>query len=195
MFAVLAVVVLGRAGRCPACSSPSASDEEYAAGGRAAGARRSTSLLAVLAAVTVVVSMRVVGLLLVSALMIVPVAVAQRVGRSFRGTVATAMVVGVVVSVGGVGHLFYADTPSGATIVLLAIAVFVLTAAGYRAADPVRAAGATRPRTTCTPTDPACGHRAVAHEDHVDYLHDGHRHAPHGAHYDEHSPTRPRGPT
>lgn len=31
-----------------------------------------------------------------------------------------------------------------------------------------------------------CGHEAVAHEDHVDYLHDGHRHAEHGDHYDEH---------
>ena len=31
-----------------------------------------------------------------------------------------------------------------------------------------------------------CGHVGVPHRDHVDYLHDGHRHAPHGGHYDEH---------
>ena len=31
-----------------------------------------------------------------------------------------------------------------------------------------------------------CGHEAVAHGDHVDYVHDGHRHAAHGEHYDEH---------
>ena len=31
-----------------------------------------------------------------------------------------------------------------------------------------------------------CGHVAVPHGDHVDYVHDGHRHAPHGRHYDEH---------
>jgi zinc transport system permease protein len=31
-----------------------------------------------------------------------------------------------------------------------------------------------------------CGHPAVPHGDHVDYVHDGHRHAAHGAHYDEH---------
>jgi zinc transport system permease protein len=31
-----------------------------------------------------------------------------------------------------------------------------------------------------------CGHLAVEHGDHVDYVHDGHRHAPHGEHYDEH---------
>jgi zinc transport system permease protein len=33
---------------------------------------------------------------------------------------------------------------------------------------------------------PDCGHVAVRHRDHVDYVHDGHRHAPHGKHYDEH---------
>jgi zinc transport system permease protein len=31
-----------------------------------------------------------------------------------------------------------------------------------------------------------CGHDAVPHGDHVDYVHDGHRHAAHGAHYDDH---------
>ena len=33
---------------------------------------------------------------------------------------------------------------------------------------------------------PDCGHVAVRHGDHVDYVHDGHRHAVHGEHYDEH---------
>ena len=33
---------------------------------------------------------------------------------------------------------------------------------------------------------PDCGHVAVPHGDHVDYVHDGHRHAAHGEHYDEH---------
>ncbi|MCU1670188.1 MAG: hypothetical protein JWP40_3115 [Blastococcus sp.] len=31
-----------------------------------------------------------------------------------------------------------------------------------------------------------CGHESVQHGDHVDYLHDGHRHADHEGHYDEH---------
>ena len=34
---------------------------------------------------------------------------------------------------------------------------------------------------------PACGHPAVLHGDHVDYLHDGHRHAAHADHWDEHA--------
>ena len=31
-----------------------------------------------------------------------------------------------------------------------------------------------------------CGHEAVQHENHLDYVHDGSRHAPHGGDYDEH---------
>ena len=31
-----------------------------------------------------------------------------------------------------------------------------------------------------------CGHRAVEHDDHLDYLHNGHWHASHDGHYDEH---------
>jgi len=33
---------------------------------------------------------------------------------------------------------------------------------------------------------PDCGHETVEHGDHVDYLHDGHRHAAHAGHWDEH---------
>lgn len=31
-----------------------------------------------------------------------------------------------------------------------------------------------------------CGHTAIHHDDHADYLHDGHLHRPHGDHVDEH---------
>ena len=34
---------------------------------------------------------------------------------------------------------------------------------------------------------PGCGHVAVRHGDHVDYLHDGHLHHAHGDHVDEHA--------
>jgi zinc transport system permease protein len=103
------------------------SDEEFAT---ASGlpVLRLNLLLAVLTAVTVVVSMRVVGLLLVSALMIVPVAAAQLMARSFAATGLLAVAIGVLVSVGGVATSFHLDTPSGGTIVLLALAVFAAAA-------------------------------------------------------------------
>jgi zinc transport system permease protein len=101
-------------------------DEEYAiaSGLPVMGANL---LLAATTAVTVVVSMRVVGLLLISALMIVPVASAQLIARSFTATLFTAMAIGVVTSLGGVTVSYYADLPSGATIILLAILVFAAT--------------------------------------------------------------------
>lgn len=129
VFAALSVIVvttcLVLARRLFAVSN----DEEFA---RASGlpVLRLNLLLAVLTAVTIVVSMRVVGLLLISALMIVPTAVAQLVCRSFAGTLATAMGVGTAVSLLGVATSYYADTPSGGTIVLYAIALFALVAAG-----------------------------------------------------------------
>lgn len=84
-------------------------------------------LLAVTAAVTVTVAMQVVGLLLVSALMVVPVAAAQQVTRGFAGTLGLAVGFGVLVTLSGTATSYYAATPAGAGIVLLAIALFGLT--------------------------------------------------------------------
>ncbi|MFD0359003.1 metal ABC transporter permease [Streptomyces sp. NPDC127110] len=103
-------------------------DEEFA---RVTGlpVRALNLLMAVTAAVTVTVAMRIVGLLLVSAMMVIPVAAAQRVTRGFAATLSLAMAIGVVVSLSGTAATYYIDAPSGATIVLLAIAVFVVTTA------------------------------------------------------------------
>ena len=103
-------------------------DEEFA---RAAGlpVRALNLAIAVTAALTVTVAMRVVGLLLVSALMIVPVAVAQLVTSSFRRTMTTAMGIGAVVCVGGLSVTYWHDVSPGATIVMLAIGLYAVTAA------------------------------------------------------------------
>lgn len=85
-------------------------------------------LIAVLAAVTITVAMRTVGLLLVSALMVVPVATAQQVTRSFRSTHYLAMLLGLLAALSGVVTSFEVDTQPGPTIVLIALAVFGLTA-------------------------------------------------------------------
>jgi len=155
-------------------------------------------LIAVLAAVTVTVSMRTVGLLLVSALMVVPVATAQQVTRSFRSTFALAMAIGVGASVSGVVTSFHADTAPGPTIVLIALAGFVVAAAlgafvsrhRHRSEpfEPDETPVDTHDLSESHPHEhgPGCGHVAVSHGDHIDYVHGGHRHAAHGSHYDEH---------
>jgi zinc transport system permease protein len=186
-FAVLAMLVLAvtllLAPRLYAVSS----DPEYA---RAVGlpVLALNITLAVLTAVTVVVSMRVVGLLLISALMILPNAVAQLLCRSFRGSLLLAVAVGVTASVVGLSTSFYANTPSGGTIVLVVIGIFVLAAVGAAAREAVGRARHRRADEQHTDHEhgPDCGHPAVPHGGHVDYLHAGHRHAVHGGHYDEH---------
>ncbi|CAB4957561.1 MAG: metal ABC transporter permease [Actinobacteria bacterium] len=85
-------------------------------------------MLTVLAAVAVVVGMRTVGLLLVSAIMIVPVAAAQQLTRSFRTTMALAVALGVVASVVGLTSSFTLNVPPGPTIVFAALALFPLAA-------------------------------------------------------------------
>lgn len=103
-------------------------DEEFA---RASGlpVRLLSMLVAVIAALTVTIAMRVVGLLLVSALMIVPVAVSQLYARSFARTMLGASVVGVAVSLVGLVITYWWDIPPGATIVVLAILVYGAAAA------------------------------------------------------------------
>lgn len=86
-------------------------------------------LLSVLTALTVVIGMRTVGLLLVSAIMIVPVAAAGQLTRSFAGTALVGVGVGVAASVTGLVLSFYADLPPGPSIVLLALGAFVIAAA------------------------------------------------------------------
>jgi len=129
---VLAVVVVVMCvGLAPQLSAV-AQDPEFA---RVAGVpvRFYNVLVAVLAAVTVTVAMRTVGLLLVSALMVVPVATAQQLTRSFRGTLALAMGLGLGAAIGGLllaAYLsldFDANVAPGPSIVLLALTGFALT--------------------------------------------------------------------
>lgn len=87
-----------------------------------------STLITVLAAVTVVIGMRTVGLLLVSAIMIVPVAAAQQLASSFRTTMIGGVLVGLACSLIGLTSSFSLDVPPGPTIVLLALLVFVIAA-------------------------------------------------------------------
>jgi zinc transport system permease protein len=176
-----------------------AQDQEFA---RVAGlkVRGYNILVAVLAAVSVTVAMRTVGLLLVSALLVVPVATSQQLTRSFRTTLVAAMGLGVVASVGGlvisVFASYHATVAPGPTIVLLSLAGFIVTwpvGIWLRRRQRLKAPF---PGVPLDPVEhgephthdhgPACGHVAVPHDDHVDYVHDGHRHAAHGEHYDDH---------
>src|SRR3989304_1545716 len=86
-------------------------------------------LLLNLIALTVVVSLKTVGALLVFAMIIIPAASAYQLGRTTLGMMGYAVAFGVGSSVGGVLLSYRFDLPSGATIVLLATALFFIAAA------------------------------------------------------------------
>ena len=125
--AALAVLVIGVGVGLRTALFGGTLDEEFA---RASGlpVRLLSMLVATISALTVTIAMRVVGLLLVSALMIVPVAIAQLFARSFSRTMTMASVIGVVVSVAGLVLTYWQDIPPGATIVVLAVVVYAAAA-------------------------------------------------------------------
>jgi zinc transport system permease protein len=105
-------------------------DEE---GARVAGVPVAALNVAVagLAGLTVAVSMRIVGVLLIAALMVLPVVAASRLAWSLGSTVLLATAVGLASVLAGLTVAYYADLPPGATIVLLAAtAVLAAAAAG-----------------------------------------------------------------
>lgn len=83
--------------------------------------------LATLAAVTVVAAMRVVGVLLVAALMVLPVGAAQRLAGSFRATLVSSAGIGAASSVVGLAAARAFDLAPGGTIVLVAAAAYLAT--------------------------------------------------------------------
>ena len=84
---------------------------------------------AVVVAVVIVMSMRLVGTLLVTAILVFPAVAAMRVAKSFRAVAAVAAAFSVVCSLAGILVAVVAGTPVGSTIVGVDIAGFVLLSA------------------------------------------------------------------
>lgn len=106
-------------------------DEETA---RAAGipAARLRYLLLTLIAITIVSAIKVVGIILVSAFLVIPAATAQIVAPSVRSMLLLSVAFALSSVVGGLWISWILDLPSGAAIVLLAAALFFTTMAGTR---------------------------------------------------------------
>ena len=131
VVAGLGLLIAGTVAVCGRAMFAMAVDEEWA---RVAGLPVGVlnTILAVLTAVTVVVTMRVVGILLVAALMVVPVAAGQVLARSQKGILAWSVGVGMASVVAGLTAARAGGLAPGGTIVLVAVAVFGLVAAGER---------------------------------------------------------------
>ncbi|PRO65132.1 metal ABC transporter permease [Alkalicoccus urumqiensis] len=96
--------------------------------------QRIHALFIVMTALVIGLSMQIVGILLVSALMTLPVAAAMRFAGSFKQLFIYAAVIGEVCVLTGLFAAFYLDTAPGGTIVLLNTLVLVLSIAVSKAA-------------------------------------------------------------
>lgn len=81
----------------------------------------------ILIALTVSVVMKVVGALLIGALMIIPVISAMQIVKGFKASILVAIGVALISVVIGLTSSYYANLPAGATIVIVSILLFIVT--------------------------------------------------------------------
>lgn len=85
---------------------------------------RDDYLLAVLIAITIVVAIKVVGIVLIAAFLVIPAATARLLSHTFRSMTILSIIVGVLSALIGLFVSYYLDVPSGATIILLQAVLF-----------------------------------------------------------------------
>jgi zinc transport system permease protein len=100
-------------------------DEELS---RAAGmkAERYNLLLILLAALSVSISMRIIGVLLIGALMVIPVVTAMQIAKSFKQTLIYSVICSLISVMSGLIISYYFDLASGGTIVVTALIIFCI---------------------------------------------------------------------
>lgn len=80
----------------------------------------------ILTALVIAASIRIVGILLVSALMTIPVAASMRIAKSFKQLILYAIIFAEVSVIGGLISGYYFNIPPGGTIVILAILILLV---------------------------------------------------------------------
>lgn len=125
VVAALGALIVGTVGVAGRALFAIVVDEEWA---RVAGlpVEALNAVLAVLTAVTIVASMRVVGILLVAGLLVLPVASAQVVARSQRSVLAWSVSIGVISVVAGLTASRLWGLAPGGTVILVAVATFAV---------------------------------------------------------------------
>ena len=89
-------------------------------------AKRIHFLFIILTALVIAASIRIVGVLLVSALMTLPVASAMRLAKGFKQMVVISIVLGEIAVIGGLISGYYFNIPPGGTIVVISIFILLI---------------------------------------------------------------------
>jgi len=83
------------------------------------------NILVLLIALTVVLAMKVVGIMLISALLILPPVTALQISRSFKATIIISALSGILSVISGIFVSFALNLPAGATIVIINFVFFI----------------------------------------------------------------------
>ncbi len=86
--------------------------------------KRDDYFLSVLIAITVVVAIKVVGIVLIAAFLVIPAATSRLISRTFRRMTLLSVAIGVLSAFAGLLLSYYLDVPSGAAIILLQALLF-----------------------------------------------------------------------
>jgi zinc transport system permease protein len=89
--------------------------------------KRINAVLVLLTALTVVLAMKVVGIMLISALLILPAVSALQLARGFKTAIFLSACLGVLSVVGGIFVSFFLDFPTGATIIIISFLLFAFS--------------------------------------------------------------------
>ena len=101
-------------------------DEEYA---KITGIKteRINLILTFITAITVVLAVKVVGVMLVSALLILPAVTSLQIAKGFKGAMLISIIAAFISVLAGITASFFLDLPAGATIVMVNVVIFTVT--------------------------------------------------------------------
>ncbi|WP_420406341.1 metal ABC transporter permease [Nisaea sp.] len=102
------------------------------------GGPRASLLFTLLLALVIAVSIKVVGVMLITSLLILPAAAARRWSRSPEAMVAGAVLIGIFSVCAGLGFSIEFDTPAGPSIVLVAFVIFLFGLPRWRVGAGLR---------------------------------------------------------
>ncbi len=95
--------------------------------------RRDDYILSILIAVVVVTAVKVLGIVLIAAFLVIPAATARLLARTFFGMTVLSILIGVLSTITGLMASFLLDVPSGATIILVEALLFLVALPFQRA--------------------------------------------------------------
>ena len=89
-------------------------------------------LFNILTGVAIAIMIPIAGALLISAIMVLPAAISMRIGKGFNMVILLSVLIGLIGMLSGLTSSYYLDTPPGATITLVFIALFLIASIGKR---------------------------------------------------------------